>query len=72
MTSTRSSSATGTGMVTSTGTAGSSSGATGSAGSTSRTGAAVQSTAGANVYYRDGMGAMGAAAIALVGAVAAL
>jgi len=66
-TSTRSSSATGTGMVTSTGTARSS----GSA-STSGTGASVQSTAGANIYYREGMGAMGAAAIALVGAVAAL
>jgi len=54
-------------MVTATGNAQSS----GSA-SASGTGAAVQSTAGANIYYRDGMGAMGAAAIALVGAVAAL
>ncbi|KAK6368667.1 hypothetical protein LTR64_006823 [Lithohypha guttulata] len=43
----------------------SSSSTTGSAGST-------QSTAGANVRYRDGMGPMAAAAVALVGAVAAL
>lgn len=43
-----------------------------SSGTASGTGAATKSTAGANIYYRDGMGAMGAAAVALVGAVAAL
>lgn len=52
----------------------STSGTTQSASSSSTTGSAgsTQSTAGANVRYRDGMGPMAAAAVALVGAVAAL